>query len=78
MKAGIESIRPMNLRGDLLVFEVPWQKRIDIRLSFRQLLHALDHIVVEDETIGFRGFNDAIKHRTRFSSIWIGREESIF
>lgn len=65
----------MTPRGDLLVFEVPWQKRIDIRLSFRQLLHALDHIAVEDETVGFRCLDDPVKHRTRFSPIRIGREE---
>ncbi len=70
-----ECIRPMNPRGDLSVFEVPRQECVDIRLSFRQLFHALDHVVVEDKTVGFRGLDDAVKHRARISTVWCVREQ---
>ncbi len=52
----------MNSRNDLLVLEVPRQERVDIWLSFRQFFHALDHVIVEDKTVGFHGLDEIIKH----------------
>ena len=56
------------------MFEVPRQERIDIWLRFRQLFHALDHVVVKDKAVGFRGLDYAVKHRARVSPFGSGRE----
>ncbi|CAH6881108.1 hypothetical protein VCHA54P500_20185 [Vibrio chagasii] len=52
------SIRPVKPRAI-----VPRQECIDIRLCFRQLFHALDYVIVEEMSVGFRGFDDTVKHR---------------
>ena len=70
-------MRLMIPRAILLVFEVPWQERIDIRLSFRQLFHALDHVVVKDKAVGFGSLYNTVKHRARFSSIGSAGEQPV-
>jgi len=59
------------------MFEVPKKECVNIWLCFRQLFHALDHVVVEDKAVGFRGLDDTVKYRARISAICSDREQPV-